>query len=80
MDFIQAVKDAAKSLNLLDKTGRLVRLDSLSVTEMIVALEDSTKLSIPTSALRPEAFASIESLASLLNELSERAQKRNTGR
>ena len=73
MDYVQNVKDAAKSLNLLDGAGKLVPLDSLTVLDLVNEIERVTKVSVPTTELRPESFASVESIADLLNKLSSRS-------
>lgn len=74
MDYVQSVKDAAKSLNLLDGAGKLVPLDSLTVLDLVNELERVTKVSVPTTELRPEAFASVDSIAELLTKLGAGAR------
>lgn len=78
MDFRDTVRATARELGLLDKEGALAPLDSLSIVDLLTGLDESTGISVPTKALRPEAFASIESVAALLAELeSRKAQRRN---
>ena len=72
MDYLQSVKDAAKSLNLLDGGGKLVPLDSLTVLDLVNEIERVTNVSVPTTELRPEAFGSIETVAELLKKVSAR--------
>ncbi|HVK84831.1 MAG TPA: phosphopantetheine-binding protein [Kofleriaceae bacterium] len=73
MDYQQSVKDAAKSLNLLDGSGKLVPLDSLTVLDLVNEIERVTNVSVPTTELRPEAFGSIETVAELLKKVSARS-------
>lgn len=73
MDYLQSVKDAAKSLNLLDGSGKLVPLDSLTVLDLVNEIERVTNVSVPTTELRPEAFGSVETVAELLEKVSARS-------
>jgi acyl carrier protein len=61
---------------LLDKDGALAPLDSLSIVELLTGLDESTGISVPTKALRPEAFVSIESVAALLADLESQKSRR----
>jgi len=65
------VRDVAMSLKLLDEDGSLPQLDSLEMMEMVAALEKSLKIRIPTAALRPQVFSTIEALARMLTSLRE---------
>lgn len=68
------VRDVATSLKLLNEDGSLPQLDSLEMMEMVAALEKSLKIRIPTAALRPQVFSTIESLAKMLTNLRENAR------
>jgi len=67
---MELVRQTARSLDLLDEHGRLVRLDSLSIMDLLAALENATRLMIPTASLRQESFESLETIAQLLDKLS----------
>jgi len=69
-DYVQAVSDAARSLELLDESGKLIPLDSLSVLDLITELETLTQITIPTADIRADLFESVESVASLLSRLA----------
>jgi acyl carrier protein len=69
---LELVRAAAQRLNLLDERGRLMPLDSLGIIDMVLALESSTKVQIPTAALRQESFESLEAIAEMLDGLSEK--------
>ena len=70
MKHLQTVNQAAKTLNLVDHNGKLIALDSLSVLDLVNELERVTQLSIPTNELRPEAFATFETVAELLDRVT----------
>ena len=69
-DYVKTVTDAATSLKLLDKSGKLIPLDSLSVLDLITELESLTQITIPTADIRADNFASVETVASLLTRLA----------
>jgi acyl carrier protein len=71
MDYADTVRDVARSLSLLNPDGTLARMDSLSAVDLVVALEDTTKVSIPAHDLRTETFESVESIAALLQGLAK---------
>jgi hypothetical protein len=66
VDHQQQVMETAQALGLLDAEKRLVRLDSLMVIDLVVALEETTGLAIPADALREETFQSLESVTKML--------------
>lgn len=70
MSFVETVTEAAKTLKLLDGSGNLVVLDSLSLLDLITELENKTDIVIPASEMRAEVFRSIDSVAELLTRLS----------
>lgn len=67
---------AARELNLLDANGELVALDSLTSVDFVVALEQRTKLEIPTSRLRPSTLASVRAVAAMLETLAAESRPR----
>ena len=71
MSHVHTVTEAAKTLNLLDHTGKLIPLDSLTVLDLVNELERVAQVSIPTSELRPEAFVSVETVAELLGKVAQ---------
>jgi acyl carrier protein len=70
MSYTQTVIHVAQNLKLLDETGKLVVLDSLSMLDLITDLETATQLAIPTVEIRDEVFRSIEDVAQLLARLA----------
>ena len=70
MSHLEIVRDTAESLGLLDENGVLVRLSSLAVMDLVVALEQAAGLTIPTASLRQESFASLATIAGLLDKLA----------
>ena len=60
--------EIVRSLQLVDEHGHLTMIDSLALVELVFELERATQLSIPTSSLSMDRFASIESIAAFLNE------------
>lgn len=71
MNYLEVVTKTAMSMNLLDGQGRLRRLDSLTVIDLVLALETAAKVSIPTASIREETFESVETIAQMLADLSE---------
>ena len=71
MDYLQQVKDSAQKLGLLDPEGKLGKMDSMAIIDLVVELEISCKIKIPASNLSQEHFATIESVASFLNKLAD---------
>ena len=69
MSYVQAVTEAASTLKLLKDDGTLVGLDSLTLMDFIVELENTTQLTIPTKEIRNDAFASVESVVALLERV-----------
>ena len=68
---IETVRKIAEQLGLLHTDGRLKPLDSLGMIDFLVALEESTGVSIPAASLREESFQSIESIVMLLEEFAD---------
>jgi acyl carrier protein len=70
VNWIEVVQTTARNLGSLDSDGRLKALDSLTLIDFIVELETVGEIEIPSEALRADTFASIESVAQLLSELT----------
>jgi hypothetical protein len=60
----------ATELKLLDAAGQLVVNDSLALLDLVAELETATDLSIPTSEMRADTFASIDNVVALLDRLA----------
>ena len=73
MDYAEAVRAVARSLDLLGPDGELRQMDSLKAVDLVVELEESTRISIPAHALRRETFASVDTIAALLRDLAKPA-------
>jgi len=65
---LDAVKTAAKSLGVLEDDGRLKKLDSLGIVELIMELERMTGVVLPAVSLREEHFESLESVSKLFED------------
>ena len=72
MDHTRIVRDAVKELGFLDEGGQLMPLDSISVVQLVTALEQSFGVEFPIPELRPENFDSIETIAELARSLLAR--------
>ena len=62
---------AARKLDLVEDSGALKTLDSLSIIDFVVELEATLAISIPSSALKAESFTSFETVESMLEELKD---------
>jgi acyl carrier protein len=71
MKHVETVTAAAKTLSLLDSEGRLVKIDSMTIIDFVVELEERTRLEIPPSKMTNDSFKTIESVAELLTLLEE---------
>ena len=70
MDYVDTVRSVARSLELLKPDGSLAEMDSLKAVDLVVELEEATRIPIPAHALRRETFASLETIATLLRDLA----------
>jgi acyl carrier protein len=70
MHSIELVRGCAKSLHLLDEAGALVQLDSMSVVDLVTAIETAAGIEIGAEHLRAEVFVSLESVAALVDQLA----------
>jgi acyl carrier protein len=59
----------AQELDLLDEAGALRPLDSIQMIELVVVLEETLGVQIPTSNLRFESFTSLAVLETMLAEV-----------
>ena len=66
MDIREIVIRAARNLSLLDHSERLVPLDSLSIIDLILEIEEQLGKNIPITALTINTASSIESLTELV--------------
>ena len=66
MEVARAVREIARSFNLLADDSRLLPLDSLTLIDVIVALEERLDIQIPPEIISVESFASVESLIALV--------------
>lgn len=62
----EVVRGVAESLGLLDANGALIKLDSLMIVDLVVALEEAAAVQIPAGELRPQSFESLDSVAALM--------------
>lgn len=71
MNYTSTIHEVAAALNLIDGNGKLKPLDSLTIMDLVVGLEDKIGFEIPTLELRADTFESIESIAEMLTEVRE---------
>ena len=76
MDIVEIVRRAAADLGYIDASGALQPLDSVSIIDLVTALEDTCGVSFPMPELRQEHFVSIESVAALTSETLATQSKR----
>ena len=69
MDRLSVVRNVAKTLKLLDANGKLIELDSLGQIDFVTALEKATRVHIPAAMIRQDVFESLESIASMLDDI-----------
>ena len=72
MKFAKEIRDAARSLGLLNAEGNLRPLDSIGIISLIVAVEEATGVAVPAASLREECFESVENLSALLEQFCEK--------
>lgn len=66
----QVVRDILQKLRLLDPNGKLTLVDSLSVIDIVQALEQALHAKIPTSALEMDNFKSVESMTEFARDVA----------
>jgi acyl carrier protein len=64
------VRRVAADLGVVTREGSLKQLDSLGIIDMVSRLERTFSIRIPPEAITSERFASINSIAALVEELS----------
>lgn len=64
------IRGAADAIDALDN-GELARLDSLKIMDLVVELERIAGISIPTAAIDPANFTTVDALANYLVEIFE---------
>ena len=67
------VHSAAKALSLLDGDGRLKKLDSLHIVDVVTELEKRLRMRFPSELIAKEAFASIEAVEALIEAVKKSA-------
>ena len=73
-NYAEVVQVEARKLSLLTPDGELTTLDSLSIVDLLDALELATGLSVPLEEITTAAFANTQSVAELLSRVAQRAQ------
>jgi acyl carrier protein len=64
------VRAVAERMRLVDATGELVPIDSLTLVEFVLQLEFELGVSIPSTALTVEQFRSLASLQRWIRDLA----------
>ena len=62
------VTQAVIELGYMDPRGQLQPLDSVSVIDLVTALEQASGLQFPMPDLRPEHFESLQSVSAFMEE------------
>jgi hypothetical protein len=63
---------------LVDDSGKLTQLDSLTILDLVIALEEDANLHIPVENLRAEMFASTDALVAMIDSLPDRSRRFST--
>ena len=63
------VARAARQLGLMNAAGKLVELDSLTVVDLVLSIEEATGLRIPLAKMQPDVFRDLESIVRMVSEL-----------
>ena len=66
----EVIVRVATELGLVDSAGHLLKLDSLSIVDLVVGLEDEMKIQIPIGNLSGATFETIDSVNEMLAGLS----------
>jgi acyl carrier protein len=67
------VREVAVMLGVLDGSGNLMEMDSLSVLDFVTELEHRTSITVPTVQIRRSNFESLQAIAAMLDQLSAAA-------
>lgn len=70
-EWLDVVRATAGELKLLSADGKLIDLDSISIVDLSVALEEKLDLEIPSKEFRPKTFSSLDSIAELIGRLKQ---------
>jgi acyl carrier protein len=69
----EPVRVALHKLGLLSPAGTLLRVDSMTLMDLLVELEDASGLRIDVAELTEDVFESVESLAGMLERIAEKS-------
>ena len=70
MDIALAVRGVLAEMGVpVEDGGALPPLDSLMVLDVVAKLEEACDKTIPSAAIRLEAFSTVASVVAMLNEL-----------
>ena len=72
--YLEVVQTEARKLSLLEPDGQLKPLESLSIIDLLDALEVATGLSVPLEDISTAAFANTQSVSELLARVAARKQ------
>ena len=70
--YAKVVFEIATKLELCNEQGEFLEMDSLSVIELVLAIERATKLKIPIKSVRVGIFTNVEVVGKFLEELAAR--------
>ncbi len=70
-DLHPIVLKLAMKMKLIEREQQLLPLDSLTMIDFVIGLEECTGRSIPAMLLHPERFETIDSVVALLLEVEE---------
>ncbi len=65
----ETVTSVARTMDILDASGTLMKLDSLTMIDFVVELERVAEVEIPSASLTESSFSSIEAIAELIQKL-----------
>lgn len=68
VEVAEVVREVADSFNLVGGDGQLLPLDSLTLVDVLVALEQRLSVQIPPEIISIESFASIESIVAMVEQ------------
>ncbi|MBA3454484.1 MAG: hypothetical protein H0T42_15450 [Deltaproteobacteria bacterium] len=67
----EIARTVAEEFGLLEPNGTLAQVDSLTMIDIVVALEDAANVKIPAHELRAETFMSLDSIVAMLGRIQE---------
>lgn len=71
VNYRELVTEALRSMNLVDDAGRVKHMDSLTLIDLVVLLEEKSERTIPTPSLRADNFESVDTIVEMLEDLDE---------